>query len=172
MANPAPTPSPTPAPADRPEQSQLGPGGLATLPAPPQPSKHGSTAQTRGIHVRVDPAPVADPASVIPDERKTPEFLFSYRVRITNESERRVKLLSRHWVIVDADGDRRDVKGLGVIGQQPTLDPGETHEYTSFCPLPTAWGTMEGVFTMRVEDGSEQGKLFEAAISRFYLVSQ
>jgi ApaG protein len=108
-------------------------------------------------------------AQYIP-ERSNPEtdnFFFSYRITITNEGRKRIRLLTRHWIIINADGDREDVRGPGVIGQTPLLDPGESFEYTSFCPLNTEWGTMEGMYLMEDEDGER----FDVHIGRFYLTT-
>lgn len=70
-------------------------------------------------------------------------------------------------MIVDGDGERRDVEGPGVVGQFPTLAPGEAFEYSSFCPLQTPWGTMEGTYEMETLDGT----IVHVAVGRFYLVS-
>jgi ApaG protein len=127
----------------------------------PPPSKNpGSVSLTRGIRVAVAPSFDADQS-----DPALSRFIFSYRIRITNESQRRAKLLSRHWIIVDADGHRHEVQGEGVVGQQPDLAPGQAFTYASFCPLQTAWGTMEGTYTMLAEDGES----FEVQIGRFFL---
>ena len=115
---------------------------------------------TEGIRVEVYPEFI--PEQSIPSESK---YVFAYKVVITNEGDTRAKLLSRRWIIINADGDREDVDGPGVVGYTPELEPGESFEYTSFCPLNTNWGTMEGSFRM-VRDSGEQ---FDAAIARFYL---
>lgn len=119
-----------------------------------------SEAITEGIRVEVLPEFISEQS--IPAENK---FVFAYKVTITNESSGRVKLLSRHWVIINADGDREDVEGPGVVGYTPELEPGESFEYTSFCPLNTSWGTMEGTYQMVKENGEP----FDADIARFYL---
>ena len=93
------------------------------------------------------------------------EHSFLYRVVITNLGPKRARLLSRHWVIRDADNELREVRGPGVVGQCPTLGPGEDFEYRSRCLLPTEWGTMEGSYTMQRDDGTT----FEARIGRFFL---
>lgn len=93
-------------------------------------------------------------------------FLFSYSVTIRNEGEVPIRLASRHWLIIDADGDERQVDGPGVIGQHPELAPGDSFEYASFCPMLTAWGTMEGHYTFE-----RNGGRFDAKVGRFYLVS-
>lgn len=125
-------------------------------------AQHGSTITTHGFRVEVSPEYL--PEHSRPEQRK---YVFGYRVRITNETGPRARLKSRHWVIVDADGDRHDVVGDGVVGHQPDLAPGQAFEYTSYCPLETTWGTMEGGFTFIAEDG----KSFEVAVGRFYLVA-
>lgn len=109
-------------------------------------------------------------AQYLPDESdpESKRFCFAYRIRISNEGERRARLLMRHWVILDADNDRRDVRGPGVVGAHPDLAAGESHEYTSSCVLPTHWGTMEGSYTFERQDGAR----FEVAIGRFFLVPQ
>lgn len=121
----------------------------------------GSDTITQGIRVVVEPRFL--PAESSPDAGK---FVFAYRVSVSNIGERRARLLARHWVIVDGDGERHDVRGPGVIGHTPDLAPGETFTYESFCPLPTEWGTMEGAYTMEREGGER----FEAIINRFFLV--
>jgi ApaG protein len=86
---------------------------------------------------------------------------------MANEGTERVRLVSRAWKIVDADGTNNEVNGPGVVGQHPDLAVGETFEYSSFCPLPTAWGTMEGHFLFEREDKST----FEAQVARFYFAA-
>ncbi len=122
----------------------------------------GSTARTHGFRVDVTP-------EYLPDHSRPAnhKYVFGYRVRITNEDGRRARLKSRHWVIVDADGDRHDVVGEGVVGHQPDLAPGQAFEYTSYCPLETTWGTMEGRYTFVSEDEES----FDIVVARFYLVS-
>jgi ApaG protein len=119
-----------------------------------------SEAVTEGIRVEVYPEFI--PEQSIPTENK---YVFAYKVVITNESRRRTKLVSRRWVIINSEGDREDVEGPGVVGYTPDLEPGESFEYTSFCPLNTNWGTMEGSFSM-VDDNGEP---FDVQIARFYL---
>jgi ApaG protein len=84
----------------------------------------------------------------------------------------KAKLVSRWWLITEATGKTHEVRGEGVVGVQPELKPGEQHEYESFCPLPTAWGTMEGAYTFR-ECGADGGlgEPFDVEIGRFYLIS-
>jgi ApaG protein len=92
-------------------------------------------------------------------------YLFTYTIRILNEGLRPAKLLSRHWIITDANGEREEVVGEGVVGQQPRLGSGESFEYTSFCVLKTALGSMKGTYRMVRDDGSS----FEADIPGFSL---
>lgn len=94
------------------------------------------------------------------------KFVFSYRVDISNVGGDWAKLLSRYWKIIDSDGNKEEVKGAGVIGYFPELKPGQSFTYTSYCPLQTDWGTMEGHFDMVRKDGTT----FQAKIDRFYLV--
>jgi len=128
------------------------------MPAPRR--NPGSVTMTRGVRVAVAPAYAPDQS-----DPGLSRYLFTYRIRITNESERRVTLVARHWIIVDADGLRHEVRGEGVVGQQPELAPGESFTYSSFCPLQTPWGTMEGTYRMR----SDTGDGFDVQIGRFYL---
>lgn len=92
-------------------------------------------------------------------------FVFAYTVTLTNTGTMPAQLISRHWLITDANQGEQEVRGLGVIGQQPLLAPGESFEYTSGCSLATAVGTMRGSYQMVAEDGSQ----FEAEIPEFTL---
>jgi len=122
----------------------------------------GSDLTTRGIRVQVAPSYVSEQSD--PSQNR---FVFAYRVRVTNEAPSCVRLTGREWRIVDSDGELNIVKGEGVVGQQPTIQPGQTFEYSSFCPLITPWGTMEGSYTMESEDGQQ----FTVLIARFFLVA-
>jgi ApaG protein len=93
--------------------------------------------------------------------------VFAYKIVLVNEGDAPARLLSRHWVILDADGHREDVEGPGVVGETPRLDPGERFEYMSGCPLPTPWGTMEGSYLFERDDG----QTFRVKIGRFFLVA-
>lgn len=119
-------------------------------------------AVTRGIRVTVMPRFVEEESA--PDDNK---FFFAYTVEITNMSTDRVQLRSRHWKIVDGHGHMQEVRGPGVVGQQPELGPGETFSYTSGCPLTTPDGTMEGSYTMV----TKEGETFSASIPAFSLDS-
>lgn len=92
-------------------------------------------------------------------------WFFLYTVQITNESSRTVQLVSRHWIILDADGHREDVRGPGVVGQQPSLPPGQSFQYTSGCPLATPFGSMKGSYQMV----TDAGRRFDAVIAAFEL---
>lgn len=103
------------------------------------------------------------------EARSKPEsnlFFFAYQVQIINQTSRTVRLISRHWIITDENGNTEEVRGLGVVGAQPSLGPGDSYSYMSFCPLPTPAGTMEGSYQM--ED--ESGAIFDAPIPQFSLV--
>lgn len=92
-------------------------------------------------------------------------FVFAYTVRITNSGQRPAQIISRHWVIVDGNNVREDMRGLGVVGQQPLLAAGETFEYTSGCPLKTPVGSMRGTYLCVGEDGVP----FDVAVPEFVL---
>jgi ApaG protein len=101
-------------------------------------------------------------------EPKAQQFIFAYRVSIENLSQVTVQLLRRHWFIQDALGQIKEVEGEGVIGQQPIIPPGETHQYVSWCNLPTEVGKMYGTFLMqRTEDLSD----FDAVIPEFHMIT-
>lgn len=101
-------------------------------------------------------------------EQSQPEqnrFAFSYTVTIRNEGELPAKLVSRHWVITDGDGHVQEVRGAGVVGQQPLIEPGASHVYSSGTVMATRVGTMQGSYHMVAEDG----KRFDAEIAPFRL---
>jgi ApaG protein len=107
-------------------------------------------AVTKNIKIEVEPSFVQDQS-----DPQQAYYFFSYRVRITNESQGTVQLISRHWIITDGFGQVEEVVGPGVIGQQPTLKPSESFEYTSFCPLATPTGSMQGKYVMVDPKGAE-----------------
>ena len=111
-----------------------------------------SSAVTDGIRVEVQST--FQPERSEPDRRR---WLFAYRVRIANEGDATAQLLSRHWIITDAEGNREEVIGDGVVGHQPRLEPGEQFEYTSFCVLKTPHGSMHGSYRMVRDDGTTFG---------------
>jgi ApaG protein len=119
-----------------------------------------SVATTRGIVVEVESSYVADRSDPLRSR-----WFFAYRIRISNQGDEVVQLISRHWIITDAHGRVEEVKGPGVVGQQPVLEPGEAFEYTSFCPLSTPFGTMHGSYSMTTPDGES----FDAEIAQFAL---
>ena len=92
-------------------------------------------------------------------------FVFSYTITLRNTGSVAAKLISRHWVITDSQGLVQEVRGLGVVGNQPVLDPGESFEYTSGAAIGTSVGTMKGSYQMLATDGTR----FEAAIPEFTL---
>ncbi len=115
---------------------------------------------TRGIRIEV--------TSTYLSERSSPrdsQYLFAYQVRISNTGTETAQLLSREWIITTAEGDVERVKGPGVVGEQPVLPPGGSFEYTSYCPLKTAVGSMQGSYQMVTGDGEK----FDAQISPFTL---
>lgn len=119
-----------------------------------------SSTVTRGVKVDVE--------SEYVEERSNPDqgvYFFAYKVVITNVGDRPVQLISRHWIITNAEGKKEEVRGPGVVGETPKLAPGESFEYTSFCPLNTPFGMMHGTYQMVTQDGDE----FDAAIAPFTL---
>jgi ApaG protein len=119
-----------------------------------------SEAITRNIRVRVHAQ--YDPGRSNPQQS---EWFFLYTVYITNEGHDTVQLISRHWVITDGMGKVEEVRGPGVIGNQPVLAPGQSHEYTSGCPLTTPFGSMHGTYQM-MNQSAEQ---FDIEIAPFTL---
>jgi ApaG protein len=113
-----------------------------------------------GIEVSVKPAYLADQS----DPAKS-QFVFAYTITIVNTGSVTAQLISRHWVITDAEHHVQEIKGLGVVGQQPVLKPGERFEYTSGASIPTPVGTMRGSYHLVAEDGHA----FEAPIETFTL---
>ena len=105
-------------------------------------------AETRAIEVSVEPTYLEDQSS--PDEH---HYVWAYHVRIVNHGRERVQLRSRYWRITDALGRQQEVKGPGVVGEEPVLKPGESFEYTSGVPLPTPSGFMVGSYGMVTANG-------------------
>ena len=120
-----------------------------------------SSAVTRGIKIEVESQ--FDAARSRPHES---QWFYVYSIRITNESAETVQLLSRHWIIHDSAGKVEEVRGPGVVGRQPVLDPGEEFEYSSGCPLGTSFGTMHGTYQM-IE--TRTGESFDVEIAPFAL---
>jgi len=119
-----------------------------------------SDTTTRGIRVQV--------TSYYDPERSSPQedyYFFGYQVRISNVGGETAQLLSREWIITNSNGEVQKVQGPGVVGEQPVISPGETFEYTSFCPLNTPVGSMQGSYRMV----SDRGESFDAQIAPFSL---
>ncbi len=121
-----------------------------------------SSAVTHGIRVTVTSTYVAEQSA--PDQGR---YVFAYTVAIANEGTTPAQLRTRHWVITDAGGKVEEVRGDGVVGEQPRLGPGQRFEYTSRCVLTTPLGTMHGTYQMRRDDGTG----FDATIAPFSLAS-
>jgi len=119
-----------------------------------------SEAKTRGVRVSVE-------SEYAPDRSRPADnqWFFLYTITIANEGQDTVQLLSRHWVITDGSGHIEEVRGPGVVGQQPTLEPGQSFTYTSGCPLGTPFGKMEGTYQMV----SKTGDFFDVTIAPFTL---
>jgi ApaG protein len=119
-----------------------------------------SDTTTRGIRIEVQ--------SVYMPERSAPsdaQYLFEYHVRVSNVGTETAQLISREWIITNADGEVERVKGPGVVGEKPVLTPGTSFEYRSFCPLKTSVGSMQGSYQMVTANGEQ----FDAMISPFTL---
>ena len=118
--------------------------------------------KTRKINITVNPYFLDDQS-----EPEDQHFVWAYRVTIDNQGKEKVQLVNRHWKIIDANGILQEVKGKGVVGEQPVLNPGEKFEYTSGTPLSTPSGFMGGHYEME----TKAGKKFEAIIPQFSLDS-
>jgi ApaG protein len=121
-----------------------------------------SDTTTRGIRIQV--------RSEFLPARSSPrngEYWFQYHVRIANVGAETAQLISREWTITNAEGEVEKVKGPGVVGEQPVLAPGAAFEYTSYCPLKTTVGSMQGSYQMVTADGQK----FDAAIAPFTLAA-
>jgi ApaG protein len=125
-------------------------------------SLHASTSEAVTNNVRVEVQSTYAPEHSQPFQG---EWFFHYTVRISNEGENTVQLLSRHWVVTEATGHLQEFKGPGVVGEQPVLHPGESFQYTSGCPLKTSSGVMRGTYQMVTEDGDH----FDVEIAPFAL---
>jgi len=119
-----------------------------------------SESTTRGLRVEVEARYSAEHSQPIANH-----WFFLYTIRISNEGSETCQLVSRYWIIRDATGRVEEVEGNGVVGEQPVLEPGDSFEYTSGCPLGTPFGSMEGTYQMVTEDGGH----FDAEIARFDL---
>jgi ApaG protein len=119
-----------------------------------------SEAVTRNIRVRVETDYL--PGRSNPQQN---QWAFLYTIRLSNEGRETVQLISRHWIITDAMGQAEEVRGPGVVGKQPVLEPGESFEYTSWCSLPTPFGSMRGTYQMV----SDKEDTFDIEIPTFTL---
>lgn len=119
-----------------------------------------SEAVTRGIRVRAQPK--FDSRRSQPDAS---HWFFLYTITIENLADDPVQLLTRHWIITDGNGEVEEVRGPGVVGEQPVLEPGESFQYTSGCPLTTDVGKMEGTYQMV----TKSGEMFDIEIAPFTL---
>ena len=119
-----------------------------------------SEAKTRGVRVSVE-------SEYAPDRSRPADnqWFFLYTITITNEGPETVQLLARHWLITNGTGEVEEVRGPGVVGEQPTLEPSESFTYTSGASISTSFGTMEGTYQMRTAGG----ETFEAKIAAFTL---
>ncbi|WP_375422096.1 Co2+/Mg2+ efflux protein ApaG [uncultured Sphingomonas sp.] len=119
-------------------------------------------ATTDGVTVRVSVSYLSDQS-----EPRRGRWFWAYHIRIENERDTTVQLLTRHWVITDGRGARHSVEGEGVVGEQPVIAPGGSFDYVSGCPLATPSGSMRGSYRMIAEDGA----LLEIAIPPFTLIA-
>lgn len=117
-------------------------------------------AESAGIRVRVRPSYLAGQS-----DPEAGRWVWAYQVEIENRRESPVQLIARHWVITDAKGHVEEVRGSGVVGEQPVIQPGDRYAYASGCPLPTPSGSMVGSYAMT----DDLGRPFEAAIPAFSL---
>lgn len=117
---------------------------------------------TAGIRVRVEPT-----FSLADSDPADGTFVFSYEIQVANESDLPAQLLFRHWLIHDAVGEDTEVDGEGVVGLQPLIDPGESHEYSSYCVLRSPAGYMEGYYTFVRPDGER----FKVEVPRFHFTA-
>jgi len=127
---------------------------------PPGANRPTYQAVTAGVTVRVRP-------TFLPDQSDParPRYVWAYTVEIENRTQETCQLISRHWIITDAFNRTEEVRGDGVVGEQPTLKPGEAFRYTSSCPLATTSGAMRGSYQMQ----SASGAMFDVAIPEFSL---
>ena len=119
------------------------------------------------IQTETDTVKIKAISRFLPDQSdpSADRYVFAYHITISNRGEQTVQLLTRHWIITDAEENVQEVRGEGVIGQQPVLRPGESFEYTSGCSIATPVGTMKGSYFMQADDGRQ----FDAPIAEFTL---
>ena len=121
-----------------------------------------SSQTTRGITVRVSVSYLEEQS-----EPGRGRWFWAYHIRIENDGEQPVQLLTRHWIITDGRGARHSVEGEGVVGEQPLIAPGGSYDYVSGCPLATPTGSMQGSYRMIGANGDR----FDVAIPRFALIA-
>ncbi len=119
---------------------------------------------TDKYQIEIHPMPQFIPEQSDPENDR---YIFAYTITIKNVGSMPAQLVSRHWIITDGHNEVQEVRGLGVVGKQPLLQPGESFQYTSGSSLTTAIGTMKGTYQMVAEDGTH----FEAEIPEFVLAS-
>ena len=119
-----------------------------------------SEESTNGVRVHVKPEYLENES-----DPKNRFWFYIYHVTIQNDSDTKVQLISRHWIITNGEGEVEHVRGPGVVGEKPILSKGESFSYTSACPLNTAIGTMHGTYQMK----TESGEVFDANIAPFLL---
>lgn len=112
--------------------------------------------------IRIDVRSEYSPSRSAPQNN---HWFFVYTITITNDGDQTVQLMTRHWTITNARGETSEVRGPGVVGEQPTLEPGKSFTYTSACPLETSFGTMSGSYRFRRDDGVT----FDAEVPTFSL---
>ena len=137
------------------------------MPGPPR-GNLGSDTVTHGFRVVVTPQYLPE-HSVVTEQWQERKYVFAYQIRITNESGVRATLRSRRWRIVNAEGERHEVHGEGVVGHQPDIALGQFFEYASFCQLETPSGAMEGHYVLREV---HTGESLAVAIGRFELTAR
>lgn len=121
-----------------------------------------SDCQTRGVRISAKAYYINEKS-----EAGSGKYFFAYRISITNESNTPVTLLNRRWLIINSEGDEKEVVGSGVVGKQPRLKPLESFEYISSSMIDTEWGSMEGHFEFMLDSGDR----FKAEIGRFFLTT-
>jgi len=130
-----------------------------------------TTAQALTSGVDTSKAPIAITIATQylsePSEPREQRYVFSYHISITNNTNAQVQLVSRHWIITNARDEVQEVQGIGVVGEQPYIEPGESYSYSSGSVMETEHGTMEGSFQMR----DPEGQIFDAEIPLFALVA-
>ena len=118
------------------------------------------SVENNNINIKVETTFIKDRSSI-----KVPIYMFAYKVEIKNRQTMEVQLLSRYWHITDGNGQIEEIRGPGVVGLKPIIQPEEIFQYSSFCPLKTPFGVMHGAFQMK----NSAGDYFNALVSPFRL---